>query len=105
MEFPKGCVHVVLGDEIIGQIEMRLRDDSLGYINLFYLIPKCRKAGLGNQLHRYSEALMREIEVSKMQLSVSPTNSQATTFYEKNGWRNLGLKQPDNLVYLMELQL
>lgn len=48
-EWSDGCVHVWCGGTIIGQMEMRLRDEpGLGYINLFYLVPEARGSGAGD---------------------------------------------------------
>src|SRR5579863_4226961 len=57
-EFPEGFVHVWrntgIRQAIIGQIEMRPRGNpSIGYVNLFYLVPSARGRGLGEALNQY----------------------------------------------------
>ncbi|MFO6422964.1 GNAT family N-acetyltransferase [Motilimonas sp. KMU-193] len=49
---PSGFLHVMAGDEIIGQLEFKagleLEDARLGgYVNLFYLDPDWRGLGIG----------------------------------------------------------
>ena len=55
-EIPNSCLHVWEGEQIIGQIEMsRWKHNlSVGYVNLFYLIPEFRGQGFGQQLDRYA---------------------------------------------------
>ena len=103
-ELPEGCVHVWDNETIIGQMEMCIRDDpGIGYINLFYLIPSARGDVAGDQLHDYALQLFRKLKISKLQLSVSPTNSRAVAYYQKHGWQNLGPRPDHKEVNLMEL--
>ncbi len=103
-ELPEGCVHVWASGTIIGQMEMRVRDDPrVGYINLFYLIPSARGGGAGDQLHDYALRLFRKLNVTKLQLSVSPTNRRAVAYYRKHGWHDLGPRPGHEEVHLMEL--
>ena len=101
LELPLGCVHVWEGTEIIGQIESRLRDDGSGYINLFYLTPQHRGCGKGRQLHDYTMSMFADRGVKVVRLTVSTQNSQALGFYQKRGWKNLGLRsgQEDSLLF------
>lgn len=103
IEFPAGCVHAKLGDKIVGQLESRIRTPELGYVNLFYLVPECRGTSLGKELHEYMERTMRYAGVSKVQLSVSPQNGRALAYYQKYGWMNLGYRDREKKVLLMEL--
>jgi GNAT superfamily N-acetyltransferase len=54
------CVHVLLAGEIVGQIEMgRFRlDPSIGYVNLFYLMPDFQGKGLGAQLDLFTTTFL-----------------------------------------------
>jgi GNAT superfamily N-acetyltransferase len=104
-EFPQGCVHAFLEDQIVGQLEMRLRSAELGYVNLFYLIPRYRGTSLGAQLHAYLTSTMSGRGVQQLQLTVSTQNKRAIRFYEKNGWRALRYRDAEKKHLLMELQL
>lgn len=92
-EFPDGFV-IVWEDEIpIGQIELTIREyegKTIGYINLYYLIPEKRGLGLGKELHEYALKLFRIHGVSEYHLRVSPTNQYALSFYYKNGMKKIG---------------
>ena len=105
-EFPQGFVHVWQGDRIVGQMEMRPRGSiRIGYINLFYLIPEMRGSGAAESLHQYAVDAFRTEDISKLQLSVSPSNARAIGFYRKHGWKDLGPRSGHADVNLMELVL
>lgn len=101
---PNSVVHVLDGDSIIGQIEMgRLRDDqSVGYVNLNYLIPEKRGLGFGAQLDEHTTSYFRSLGLKRARLSVSPTNRSAVRFYEKMGWVDLGPREEHPEVHYME---
>ena len=104
-QVPEGNTHVWLNGEIIGQTEMSLvKDPTIGYVNLFYLVKACRKQGLGAQLHTYACNLFRAKGKSQLNLSVSPTNLPAHAFYEKHGWTSLGPRPNGANVILMAYQ-
>jgi ribosomal protein S18 acetylase RimI-like enzyme len=103
-DYPEGHVHIWQGDSIVGQIEFRLRGETpVGYVNLFYLVPEARGSGLGDRLHEYILALLRQAGLRKAQLSVSPTNARAVSYYRKHGWTDLGPRPGHDRVNLMEL--
>lgn len=105
-EFPEGCVHIALDDQIVGQIEINLRgQQTLGYINLVYLKEEVRGTGLSDYLHDYIVQIFQQVGVVKAQLSVSPTNLRAVTFYHKHGWQDLGPHPGQAEVNLMELAI
>ena len=102
-EFPQGFVHVWRDNEIIGQIEMRPRGSpSIGYVNLFYLVPSARGRGLGESLNHYALSVFASLGVQKLQLTVSPSNERAVRFYIKQGWQDLGPRPGHENVHLME---
>ncbi|PZO60837.1 MAG: hypothetical protein DCF15_01155 [Phormidesmis priestleyi] len=103
-EFPEGCVHMLEGNSIVGQIEMQLTgQQSLAYLNMLYLVPAARGRGLGNQLHDYIIQIFQQVGVVKAQLSVSPTNQRALAFYKKHHWQDLGPRPEDPELHLMDL--
>ncbi|NEP17415.1 MAG: GNAT family N-acetyltransferase [Leptolyngbya sp. SIO4C1] len=91
-KWPEGCVHVFKEDSIVGQIEMRQISSSQGYIHLFYLIPELRGQGLGDRLHQYALQTCQQRGLQRVQLACSPTNQRAMAFYQKHGWRDVGVK-------------
>lgn len=92
-EFPDGFVLVSEHEKYIGQIELTTReyqDRTIGYINLYYLIPEMRGKGKGIKLHRYAEQFFKDNEVNEYHLRVSPSNKAALNFYHKIGMKELG---------------
>ena len=95
-----------LRDRIVGQVEMRPRGEPrIGYVNLFYLVPELRGSGAGASLQGYAVDVFQKNGVSKLQLSVSPSNERAAAFYRKFGWEDLGARPDHPDVNLMELVL
>lgn len=72
-------------------------------MNLFYLVPEARGTTLGDKLHQYVVALLRRAGLRSAQLSVSPTNARAVSYYVKHGWKDLGPRPGHELVNTMEL--
>ena len=106
LDIPGSCVHVFESNKIIGQIEMGRwkKDASVGYVNLFYLIPEYRGQGLGAQLDEYADSFFQSLSCKSALLSVSPKNVGAMNFYAKYGWVDIGARVdvPD-LHYLKKL--
>jgi ribosomal protein S18 acetylase RimI-like enzyme len=106
-EIPGSCVHIWQRGEIIGQIEMgRFRlDPSIGYVNLFYLIPECRGKGLGSQLEQFAVDFLLRAGHRAARLCVSPTNLPAVAFYLKHQWQDLGPREDRPEGHYLEKQL
>lgn len=100
-----GCVvHVWRDEKIIGQIEMGrvATNPTVGYVNLFYLIPSARGQGLGVLLEAYAWAFLSGQGCQSLRLSASPSNLPAWRFYERAGWKDQGAREdvPDlNLLH------
>ncbi len=86
--------HLWQNEEIIGQIELGLRKpgDDFGYVNLYYLKKEFRGKGLSNMLDDFSMNYLAELGFKKARLSVSPSNKRAWVFYQKFGWKDIGLR-------------
>ena len=93
-EFPQGFVHVWNGQEPVGQVEARPReeDPTLGYVGFFYVLPRWRRNAVGAAEERYALDVLRAAGCTRVELSVSPTNNPAWCFYERLGWADLGLR-------------
>lgn len=99
-----GClVHVWQGEDIVGQIEMGrvASDPSIGYVNLFYLIPALRGQGLGTLLQAYAWSFLGALGCQALRLSASPTNVPAWRFYQHGGWVDLGARADVPDVHLL----
>ena len=75
LDIPGSCVHIFENNKIIGQIEMGRwkKDASVGYVNLFYLIPEYRGQGLGAQLDEYADSFFPR---SQLQIGASQRQSK-----------------------------
>lgn len=79
--------------EYVGQLELTIRKyqgEDIGYVNLYYLIPKIRGKGYGKELHAYAKQFFVDHHVTAYHLRVSPTNHSAITFYRKIGMEEIG---------------
>ena len=88
---PAGFEHVILNNEIIGQLEFKSgikeADGSVsGYINLLYLLPEYRRKGYGRRLQEYVFSKFIADKCSVAYLRYLPKNQVAGSFYVKHGW-------------------
>jgi ribosomal protein S18 acetylase RimI-like enzyme len=106
-ELPEGNAHLWDGARIVGQAEMRLVEDdaTLGYVNLFYVLPELRGRGLGRVLHRHAVRVFSKLGKRAIRLSVSERNAQALAFYRKLGWRDAGSRPHREAMQVLELAL
>ena len=90
--FPGGHAHAWVGDEIVGQVEMRPLDapPGVGYVHLYYVTPPWRGLGVADQLDAHATAWLRAQGCGTARLSVSDTNARAIRFYLRRGWRDAG---------------
>jgi len=80
-------------------------DPSLGYVNLFYVVPELRGRGLGRLLQRHAVRVFSRLGKRAIRLSVSARNAQALAFYSKLGWREVGSRPHREAMQVLELVL
>lgn len=104
---PTSAALVTQDSKIIGQVTAGKwrQDASVGYVNLYYLIPEKRGVGLSRYLEDYAVNYLKGLGFTRARLSVSPTNKRAVRFYEKNGWKDIGPRPGHPEVHLMEKTL
>ena len=104
---PYSAVHVWRSQQIIGQMELGSfkPEPSIGYINLYYIIPEFRGAGLSHVLDEYAVTYLRSKGHKKALLSVSPSNLRALRYYTRMGWVDIGVRPGLPEVNLMEKNL
>lgn len=102
-ELPGSCVHVWAEDTFVGQVELRggREDPAEGYVNLYYLVPQQRGAGLGAELEAYALSWFSDRGLTRAALGVSPTNQPAIRFYLKHGSSDQGVHPRHPTVRLM----
>ena len=103
-ENPLSCVHVWRDSRIIGQLEMgRWKEDrTVGYVNLYYLIPEFRGKGKATTLDQYVTLFFTGLGIARARLSVAPGNERAVRFYSSHGWKDLGPRPGAAEVHYME---
>lgn len=101
---PASMVHAWLGDSLVGQIELSAdkTNPTIGYVDLYYLIPEMRGVGLSDQLENYAMDYFRDRGYQKARLSVSKANLRAIKFYKRNGWHMVGDNPEDIELTIME---
>ena len=103
-ENPFSCVHAWYKSQIIGQLEIgRWKEDAtIGYVNLYYLIPEFRGKGKAPALDQYVTLFFTGLGLKRARLSVAPGNERAVRFYSRHGWRDLGPRPGAAEVHYME---
>ncbi len=87
-EYPDGHVLALLGDDVVGQLELQVPYGStVGYVNLFYVVPRWRRLGFGRLLHEHAVHYFRSWEAATVELHVGPGNVPAVSFYRSLGYR------------------
>ncbi|WP_027964113.1 GNAT family N-acetyltransferase [Halalkalibacillus halophilus] len=100
-EFPEGFVLFFQHGEPVGQVEMTIktyREKLIGYIHLFYIIPRLRGEGLGDQLYQYALRYFNSKGVSEFHLRVAPSNLRARAFYKKLKMEEIGYEQEGKVI-------
>ena len=83
------CLHVWLGEEIVGQLHLgRVANEPVGYIHFFYVAPNFRGLGAANLLDDYAAAHFIGRGFRSARLSVMIANRRAVRFYRRQGWRD-----------------
>lgn len=91
-KFPKGQLIIEEKNKPIGQIGLLIREycgRQIGYVNLYYLIPKYGNRGLGRELVDYGEKFFRKLNLKEYHLRVDVANKRAISFYTKVGMNKL----------------
>ncbi len=103
-DYPDACVHAFIGSTITGQIEMGLDRDvaDATYVNLFYLVPDARGRGLAEELYGYARRWALMHGCARLRLTVGRDNARAIAVYRRWGFSDLGPRQDEPMVSLME---
>ena len=91
---PEALVKVMSGGDFAGLIELnpeRGKKEDIGWISLFYLVPKYRRRGFGVQLLGYSAAYFAKRGRKAVRLHVAITNERAIRFYKQHGFHEIGV--------------
>lgn len=100
-EFPEGFVMAEENRELIGQLELSIREyeeKKIGYVHLYYLVPEYRGKGKSQALHDYAMRFFVQNRVTEYHLRVAPNNARAIAFYNKNGMEEMGLEKDGKVI-------
>ncbi len=89
---PDSLIKVMSGENPAGVLELdtrRGKDDGVGWISLFYLLPEYRGRGLGVQLIGCAAAYFSQLGRKKLRLHVAVTNERAISFYKYYGFTEI----------------
>lgn len=106
---PLSLMKACYGDDFAGIIELnpeRMAGQGAGWISLCYLSPDMRGRNMGVQLVGHAVSVYRRLGRKSLRLHVAESNPQGIAFYEKLGFRCIGI-EPGVLcpLKLMELPL
>ena len=94
-EFKKSGVKVVaifLGEKIVGIYVVNIIIDEV-HINYFSIKKRFRRRGYGSYLMYYLIKQCRKLNIKKILLEVSETNSIAEAFYSKFNFLTVGIRK------------
>lgn len=84
----------MMGEKPVGIIQMDNHpEEDVLFVPFCYLDPETRHRGLGVQLLGQAVSTGRMLGRSKLRLRCAPTNRVAKRFYERNGFRFIGMAQ------------
>ncbi|MGN0968293.1 MAG: GNAT family N-acetyltransferase [Oscillospiraceae bacterium] len=89
----RSVMQVMLGDKPAGVLQLNLRRDAdkgVGSIPFFYMLPECRKRGLGVQLLGQAVSTYRPLGRKYLRLRCAPDNYVAQRFYQRYGFKKIG---------------
>ena len=92
----KAVVWAMRKDEPAGILQLDLerdRDEGVGYIPFFYMMPQLRCQGLGVQLLGQAVSVCRPLGRTRLRLRCAPDNQRAQRFYRKYGFVRVGEEQ------------
>jgi ribosomal protein S18 acetylase RimI-like enzyme len=85
-------------DLIVGEVNLcKSKNDDL-YLSNFIILPKYRRQGFATRMLQEVVGIAKQKRCDKLRLLVSPENTVAISFYEKNGFQQTG-KKFNYLVY------
>ena len=86
--------------KIIGYLVASIKT---GHIDFLYVSNRFRKRGVAKRLIRVYSRILQKKRVKRIRLEVNPRNKKAIKFYEKIGFKNLGLIRKSKIGFEYEL--
>ncbi len=100
-------MHMLCGDEIIGQLEFRTFSSfaETGYVHLLYIAPKFRGLGMAGLAQSFIIQTLIASGCKSAMLLVSRTNKRAINHYKRFGWEYVKPNPKDKLTDFYRCQL
>jgi probable phosphoglycerate mutase len=95
-ENPQYLLSVLRKNTIVGLLQLdpeEGKEEDVGYISFFYMLPEFRGSGLGVQLMGQAISTYRPMGRTKLRLSCGEDNPGAMAFYQRYGFRKIGERQ------------
>ncbi len=93
---PKHLVCAMRRNTIVGILQLdptRCVENNAGYISFFYMLPEFRGDGLGVQMIGEAISIYRAMGRDRLHLSCGEDNSRGMMFYERHGFRKIGVRE------------
>ncbi|MFT2111099.1 GNAT family N-acetyltransferase [Marinomonas sp. 2405UD68-3] len=99
-------IHMLCGNEIIGQLEFRSFSDlpEMGYVHLVYIVPKYRGLGIAGLAQSFIIQTLISNGCKSAMLLVSRTNKRAINHYKRFGWEYVKPNAKDDITDFYKCQ-
>ena len=81
------------------------RNEAVGHVHHFYVVPSHRGRGFGGLLDDYARATLRSAGYMRARLNVTATNDRAIRFYLAQGWEKMRERSGAGRLVNMEVAL
>jgi len=76
-----------LNSKVVGMVRLTPKDPGVSELQMMYVVPHCRKIGIGKKLLTELTAYAKRKEMEKIMLNTSNTATSAIRLYEKHGFK------------------
>ena len=76
-----------LNSKVVGIVRLTPKDPGVSELQMLYVVPHCRKIGIGKKLLTELTAYAKRKEMEKIMLDTSSPRTSAIRLYEKHGFK------------------
>lgn len=99
----EGHEFVISGSEGFASFEFNYKDNPITKVHKIYILPTAQGRGVGKALFSHIAAMAKEYNNEKLTLNVNKFNVSAISFYQKQGFQEVGREDlPIGKGYWME---
>lgn len=96
---PESCVLALVEGEVVGHLDLRIKEDGTGYLNNIYLKPEWRGQQLGDQMMAYAMRFFAKHGAVRAALRTLPRATKVVAYYERLGWQQVRMCE-DGMVWM-----